>query len=851
MAVRRYLPAQIVLDRPGGARPFAAMHILLQLGWLIGWVLGIAGFFSARSAHRELRRLRAPPEPVRPEPFADPAAEPSPPAPSSPAPPRRDLEALITMNWGVWLGSAALLFAGVFLVRYAVEQELLGPAARCGFAALLGVALLAGAEFLHRHEGPALPGPFRIDQAPGGLAAGGSAFLFGAAYGAGPFYGLLAPLISFAAMAAASLIALAAALRYGPLAAATGIAGAFATPALVATQNPSLPGLFGYLFLVSAAALMVVRRTAWTWLGWATTVGGCLWVCFAGLPEAPGRWAAALFVAAAAALNLALLPGAALEHRVGRRLAWLPFAALGAAGLVLDAFAPGLAPQAALLALSPIAVWKGVAEPRLDRLPWVAALIGLLSLAIWAVPAWQPTGEVITADGIVQAVLPGAWAPAALVPFLTAAFLLAGFHAAAGLWLERRAPHPLPRAALVAAVPVLTLAVAYARITAFQTDAAWAAASLALSAALTGTATLAAADRRRAGVHAAGAVAALALGCGMLLHDYWLTLAVALFLPPLAWIEARADLPALRPVALAVAAAVIVRLVLNWYVLDYAFGTLPLANGLVAGYALPAASFALASVLFRRRADDFLVATLEAGAVAFLALFVALEIRHWSGEGDLARPAGFTEAALHLLTLAVQATAYLYLAQRTGRAVLRWAWQVLGGIALAYGTVLLLLNPMVTGARAGVPTLGAAYLAPACLAVVARRMAGFGRVRMVMDAYAVAAGFAWISLQVRQVFHPDGMRFPAVEAAELWGWSGAWLAYGIGLMVQGIRSGQRWLRLTALGVIGLVCVKVFAIDMSGLTGLWRVVSFLGLGLALIGLGAVYRRFVPVRQDGDG
>nr|WP_294524527.1 DUF2339 domain-containing protein [uncultured Rhodopila sp.] len=821
------------------------MQILLQLGWLIGWVLGIIGFFTARSAHRELRRLRSPPEPAPRDLLAAP-----PPGPALPLPPRRDLEALITMNWGVWLGSAALLFAGVFLVRYAVEQELLGPAARCGFAAFLGVVLLAGAEFLHRHEGPPLAGPFRIDQAPSGLAAGGTAFLFGAAYGAGPFYGLLPPLFSFVAMAAASLIALAAALRYGPLTAATGIAGAFATPALVATQNPSLPGLFGYLVLVTAAALIVVRRTAWTWLGWAAAIGGCLWVCFAGLTVAADGWAAAVFVPAAAGLNLLLLPGAALEHRIGRRLAWLPFAALGAAGLVLDAFAPGLAPQAALLALSPIAVWKGVAEPRADRLPWVAALIGVLSLLIWAVPAWQPTGEVIRADGVVQAVLPGAWAPDALLPFITAAFVLAGFHAAAGLWLERRAPHPLPWSALVAAVPVLTLAAAYARITEFQTGVAWAAAALVLSAALTGTATLAAADRRRAGVHAAGAVAALALGCGMLLHDYRLTLAVALLLPPLAWIEARADLPALRPVALAVAAVVIVRLVLNWYVLDYAFGTLPLVNGLVAGYAVPAASFAVASALFRRRGDDRLVATLEAGAVAFLALFVALEIRHWFGQGDLARPARFTEAALHLLTLAVQATAYLYLAQRTGRVVLRWAWQVLGGIALAYGAALLVLNPMATGARAGVLTLAAAYLAPACLAVLARRMAGFGR--EVLGAYAVAAGFAWITLQVRQVFHPDGMAFPGlpVEAAELWGWSGAWLAYGIGLMVAGIRSGQRWLRLTALGVIGLVCMKVFAIDMSGLTGLWRVLSFLGLGLALIGLGTAYRRFVPVRREGE-
>jgi uncharacterized membrane protein len=827
------------------------MDLLVRLGLLAGWVLGIIGFFSARSAHRELRRLRARAErPVLAQPTAEPAkATRSQPPP----PPRRDLEALITMNWGVWLGSAALLFAGVFLVRYAVEQELLGPGARCGLGALLGVMLLAAAEFLHRHEGPPLAGPFRIDQAPSGLAAGGTAFLFGAAYGAGPFLGLLPPLLSFAAMAIASFIALAAALRYGPLTAATGIAGAFATPALIGAQNPSLPGLFAYLFLVSAAALLVVRRTAWTWLGWATTIGGCLWVCFAGLPAGSDRWAAAIFVPAAAALNLLLLPAAALEQRAGRRLAWLPFAAFGAAGLLLDARAPGTTPQAALLLLSPIAVWKGVAEKRLDRLPWVAALIGLLSLLIRTVPAWSPAGEVIRADGLVQAVLPGAWAPAALVPLIIAAALLAGFHAAAGLWLERRASNPLPWAALVAAVPVLALAVVYARITDFQTGIAWAAAALALAAALTGTAALAAADRPRAGVHAAGAVAALALACGMLLHDYWLTLAVSLFLPPLAWIEARAELPGLRPVAMAVAAVVIVRLGLNWYVLDYAFGTLPLVNGLLAGYAVPAASFAFASVVFRRRGDDRLVATLEAGAVAFFAVFVALEIRHWSGSGDLARPAGFAEAALHLLTLAVQATGYLFLAQRTGRPVLSRAWQVLGGIALAYGAALLVLNPMVTNARASVLTLGAAYLLPAGLAVLARPAAPIGKVRLALGAYAVAAGFAWITLQVRQVFHPDGMGFAGspVEAAELWGWSGAWLAYGLGLMLQGIRSGQRLLRLTALGVIGLVCVKVFAIDMSGLTGLWRVVSFLGLGLALIGLGTVYRRFVPVRQAADG
>src|SRR5690242_1755111 len=133
------------------------MFLLFGFVCFVGWVLGIIGFFSALSAHRELRRLRAllaaptaghvRPEPAAsveaaPPPVSEPVAGTAPPVeyeppsgivePAEPEPivtaalstPPRDLEALLTTRWGIWLGSAALLFAGVFLVRYAVEQEL-------------------------------------------------------------------------------------------------------------------------------------------------------------------------------------------------------------------------------------------------------------------------------------------------------------------------------------------------------------------------------------------------------------------------------------------------------------------------------------------------------------------------------------------------------------------------------------------------------------------------------------------------------------------------------------------------------------------------------------------------------
>ena len=73
------------------------------------------------------------------------------------------------------------------------------------------------------------------------------------------------------------------------------------------------------------------------------------------------------------------------------------------------------------------------------------------------------------------------------------------------------------------------------------------------------------------------------------------------------------------------------------------------------------------------------------------------------------------------------------------------------------------------------------------------------------------------------------------------------LLLGGALFWLGIRFASRELRLAALAVIGLTTLKVFLVDMSGLVGLLRVLSFLGLGLALIGLGAVYQRFVLPRS----
>ncbi|MEO3472249.1 DUF2339 domain-containing protein [Roseomonas sp. CAU 1739] len=912
------------------------LALLLGIIFFGGWGLGVAAFARAGRARRDAEALRAelaalraevsgmagalvaagfrPPEaaaapsPVyAPSPYAAPTfappPEPAPAADGTPteeqapqaveadagpdaalppwsrpggARPQRNLEELITQRWGVWLGAGALLLAGVFLIRFAVEEGWLGPAMRCALAGLLGVALILAGEWLAKRSTAPAPAGGSPDDAPTGaisdhapvgampdyappaLAAGGVAMLFGATYAATSLYTFLPPLLGFIGMAAAGALGMLLSLRRGPLVAVVGLVGAFLTPALVATDDPSLPGLFAYLLVVVAAAMMVVRATAWGWLGWSATVAGALWVV-AGTAIGKGLdlWAPAIFVPAAAACFLFLLPREALAGTLGRRLAHLPPAFLGAALLPLAMFETDLASAAGILLVSPVAILAGLRDQRLVRLPWIAAILGLVMLLVWLVPPWSPTGEAVTVEGVTQAFIPGAWVPEALTRYLTIALILALMHLLAGLVLETRA---LAWAGLAATVPVVTLLVAYGRVRGFATDPTWALVAAALAAVHVGAAArgMRSADPQRAGAHAAAATAALALGFAMVLRDQWLTLAVALFLPPLAMICARTGLDALRRVAAVVAALVLVRLTLNGFVLGYDWGETPLLNGLLLAYGVPAICFWWAARIFLRQRDGIVVRLLECGAALFATLLVLLEIRHAFHPGALAAERwDFAEAAWQCSALFACAAVALLLHRRSGRAAMLWAARAAGLVGLLVGLILLAANPWTTNRDVGAwPLLNAlapAYLLPALLAAWAIARAPEARqppgAAQVLAGYALVSAFAWVTLEVRRAFHPEKIGVLPIGEAEMYAYSGAWLLLGAVMVAIGIRSGRKEIRLAALAVIALVTFKVFLVDMDALVGLWRVLSFLGLGLALIALGAIYRRFVMGRPAG--
>ncbi len=89
---------------------------------------------------------------------------------------------------------------------------------------------------------------------------------------------------------------------------------------------------------------------------------------------------------------------------------------------------------------------------------------------------------------------------------------------------------------------------------------------------------------------------------------------------------------------------------------------------------------------------------------------------------------------------------------------------------------------------------------------------------------------------------------------EVYTYSLAWLLFSLALLFLGTLRGDHAIRIASLAIMILMAGKVFLYDASQLEGLMRVLSFLGLGLSLLGISWFYTRFVfhaPAAGGGSG
>ncbi len=72
--------------------------------------------------------------------------------------------------------------------------------------------------------------------------------------------------------------------------------------------------------------------------------------------------------------------------------------------------------------------------------------------------------------------------------------------------------------------------------------------------------------------------------------------------------------------------------------------------------------------------------------------------------------------------------------------------------------------------------------------------------------------------------------------------SGVWILYSAALMTLGIWRSMRGIRIAAFGLFGFTILKIFLYDLSFLDTIYRILSFLVLGIVLLGVSFAYQRF---------
>ncbi|MFN0085155.1 MAG: DUF2339 domain-containing protein [Blastocatellia bacterium] len=204
-----------------------------------------------------------PPEPISGAPEGPVAVPPPPPIrPAGPGPKGgmfsfegQDLESIIGGNWFSRIGIVAIILSVGFFLKYAFENQWIGPAGRVAIGVAIGLGFLAGGERLrgkgYRHYAH-------------GLSGGGIAILYLAFFAAFARYQLIGQAPSFALMSMVTAAAVLLAARYDALAIAIlGLIGGFLTPIMLSTGRDNQVGLFSYIALLDLGVLAVAWFKQW------------------------------------------------------------------------------------------------------------------------------------------------------------------------------------------------------------------------------------------------------------------------------------------------------------------------------------------------------------------------------------------------------------------------------------------------------------------------------------------------------------------------------------------------------------------------------------------------------------
>jgi len=364
-----------------------------------------------------------PPAPVVASPGASvpPLARPEPPraAPaaifsthsSSHAAAESDIETMIAGSWLYYVGILALAFAVTFFLKYAFDNNWIGPTGRVAIGLLVGSAMFPLSHWI-------LERGYRYFSE--GIAGLGAAILYLSIWAGWHYYHLFAQSPAFALMIVVTVATVAVAIgRNSERIAVLALVGGVLTPSLVSTGRDEEVALFTYLAVLGAGMLAIAWKREWKSLpptlfaatliyfwGWYGEFynAGELWttilfatgffVLFGALPAIRGTREGELPVT-----EIALVLGNAFQFLVALRLMLWPdyrwgltlaVLALSAAHLLAERALPNKQNQANQVARS---LYAGLA------LLFATVAIPIRLDGQWITIAWAIEGTVLIAGG--------------------------------------------------------------------------------------------------------------------------------------------------------------------------------------------------------------------------------------------------------------------------------------------------------------------------------------------------------------------------------------------------------------------------------------------------------------------
>ncbi|QPC93962.1 DUF2339 domain-containing protein [Mesorhizobium sp. INR15] len=781
-----------------------------------------------------------------------------------------DIETALGTRWAVWVGGIALAMGGLFLIRYTIEAGIFGPGVRLSMAAVLGLVLVAGGEFIRR-TGFKVP----VQGAAGAyipaiLTAAGAFILFGTVYAAYGVYGFIGPTFAFVLLGIIGIATIAASLVHGLALAGIGLLGALVTPALISSQTPNFWALFGYLAVVLIATSVIARMRDWTFLMAAAFAGTGIWTILY-MSDAPAaNLSIILFIDA---VTLGALAFVWLGHRGGdaepgkKGFDWpsiVPgaFVAFSALGLSVDttlvAAGDALPGAVVLAALVAVAAYRPRALPLLHAAGLVTVLIHLGIIPPTNIGSDFARGNV-GFDGL--PVTAGNALTLRIGIGLALVFIGAGF------WSARRfAASAQIRAASWAAwgvgAPLIILLALWLTYGNLDRDLAYAAvAALLVVVFAVGGEWIARGEEPplQGRVATSFALGGAAIAGLLMLHmafgSGWTTilLGASAIVPALAtrW----RGYPVLGWISVGAVIAVLGRVAFDPTIVGAELlSTTPVFNWLLPGYGVPALAFGFAAWQLARTTNGRPRLVMEAATALFALLTLAMLVRHAMHGGVInTDTVTLAEQAIYTLIAIGAGGILVAIDMRSPSSVLRYGSMAAGVLSVAFIVIrhFVVLNPLFTDESTGqIPVFNLLFLAYLLPAIAAGGLALYVRGKRprwysaMLALVAALLAFAYATLTVRRIFKGEFIGlWSGLGQLETYTYSALWLVIGVVLLTAGVWLKSQVLRIASAALIAIAVLKVFLFDMSELQGVLRALSFIGLGAVLIGIGLFYQRLL--------